>query len=47
MALGMTRSDRLGTPDDIAAMVAFLASDDASWLNGQVISVDGGAVLRS
>ncbi len=46
MALGMTRSARLGTPEDIAAMVAFLASDDASWITGQVISVDGGAVLR-
>jgi NAD(P)-dependent dehydrogenase (short-subunit alcohol dehydrogenase family) len=46
MALGITRSARLGTPEDIAAMVAFLASDDASWITGQVISVDGGAVLR-
>jgi NAD(P)-dependent dehydrogenase (short-subunit alcohol dehydrogenase family) len=46
MALGVTRSARLGTPSDIAAMVAFLASDDASWITGQVISVDGGAVLR-
>jgi NAD(P)-dependent dehydrogenase (short-subunit alcohol dehydrogenase family) len=46
MALAITRSARLGTPDDIAAMVAFLASDDASWITGQVFSVDGGAVLR-
>lgn len=46
MALGITRSARLGTPEDIASMVAFLASDDASWITGQVISVDGGAVLR-
>jgi NAD(P)-dependent dehydrogenase (short-subunit alcohol dehydrogenase family) len=46
MALGMTRSARLGTPEDIAAMVAFLASHDASWITGQVFSVDGGAVLR-
>jgi NAD(P)-dependent dehydrogenase (short-subunit alcohol dehydrogenase family) len=46
MALAVTRSDRLGTPEDIAALIAFLASDDASWINGQVISVDGGAVLR-
>jgi NAD(P)-dependent dehydrogenase (short-subunit alcohol dehydrogenase family) len=46
MALGITRSARLGTPDDIAAMVAFLASDDASWITGQIFSVDGGAVLR-
>ncbi len=46
MALSVTRSARLGTPEDIAAMVAFLASDDASWITGQVFSVDGGAVLR-
>ncbi len=33
---------RLGSPDDIAATAAFLASDHAAWLTGQVISVDGG-----
>ena len=33
---------RLGTPEDIAATVAFLASDDASWMTGQVITLDGG-----
>jgi 3-oxoacyl-[acyl-carrier protein] reductase len=33
---------RLGSPDDIAAMVMFFASDFAGWINGQVISVDGG-----
>ncbi|CAN7687784.1 SDR family NAD(P)-dependent oxidoreductase [Neorhizobium sp. LjRoot104] len=33
---------RLGTPDDIAAMVMFFASDFAGWISGQVISVDGG-----
>jgi NAD(P)-dependent dehydrogenase (short-subunit alcohol dehydrogenase family) len=45
-ALESTRSARLGRPDDIAAMVAFLMSSDAEWINGQVISVDGGATLR-
>jgi NAD(P)-dependent dehydrogenase (short-subunit alcohol dehydrogenase family) len=45
-ALGVTRSARLGRPDDIAAMVAYLMSDDAEWVNGQVLSVDGGASLR-
>jgi NAD(P)-dependent dehydrogenase (short-subunit alcohol dehydrogenase family) len=45
-ALQVTRSPRLGMPEDIAAMVAYLASDDGSWINGQIISVDGGAVLR-
>ncbi len=33
---------RLGTPEDIAATVAFLASSDASWITGQVITLDGG-----
>jgi 3-oxoacyl-[acyl-carrier protein] reductase len=33
---------RIGTPDDIAGAVLFLASDHASWITGQVISVDGG-----
>jgi 3-oxoacyl-[acyl-carrier protein] reductase len=33
---------RVGTPEDIAAVVAFLASDDARWITGQVIDVDGG-----
>jgi NAD(P)-dependent dehydrogenase (short-subunit alcohol dehydrogenase family) len=42
----LTCSTRLGEPDDIAAMVAFLFSDDSAWINGQVISVDGGATLR-
>jgi NAD(P)-dependent dehydrogenase (short-subunit alcohol dehydrogenase family) len=40
------RSPRLGRPDDVAAMVAFLVSDDGEWINGQVINVDGGMVLR-
>jgi NAD(P)-dependent dehydrogenase (short-subunit alcohol dehydrogenase family) len=35
-------SGRLGAPDDIAAVVSFLLSDDASYINGQTIHVDGG-----
>jgi NAD(P)-dependent dehydrogenase (short-subunit alcohol dehydrogenase family) len=36
---------RLGTPDDVAAAVAFLASDDAAWITGQVLGVNGGVVM--
>ena len=39
-------SPRLGQPEDVAAMVAFLFSDDAEWINGQTIRVDGGRVMR-
>jgi len=39
-------STRLGTPEDIAALVAFLASDDGAWINGQTLSVDGGLTKR-
>lgn len=37
---------RVGTPQDIASMVAFLASDDASYITGQVIYVDGGITMQ-
>jgi 3-oxoacyl-[acyl-carrier protein] reductase len=33
---------RLGTPDDIANGVLFFASDEANWITGQVLSIDGG-----
>lgn len=33
---------RLGTPEDIAAAAAFLVSDEAGWITGQVLGVDGG-----
>lgn len=37
---------RLGTPEDVANVVAFLLSDDAAWITGQCIGVDGGHTLR-
>ena len=37
---------RIGEPADIAGMVAFLLSDEAGWMTGQVVAVDGGHTLR-
>jgi 3-oxoacyl-[acyl-carrier protein] reductase len=36
---------RLGSPKDVAAMVAFLASDNAAYITGQVLVIDGGMVM--
>jgi 2-hydroxycyclohexanecarboxyl-CoA dehydrogenase len=36
---------RVGQPDDVAGIVAFLASDDAAYITGQVISVSGGLTM--
>lgn len=44
--LRRTRSPRLGEARDISGMVAYLMSDDGAWINGQVVNVDGGTVLR-
>jgi 3-oxoacyl-[acyl-carrier protein] reductase len=43
--LGMQALKRLAEPDDIAGVVAFLASDDARWITGDTIHVDGGSKL--
>ena len=43
--LKMYPTGRLGEPEDIAAMVTFLMSDQAGWVTGQVMSVNGGFVM--
>lgn len=40
--VAMTPLGRMGTPEDIAKVVAFLASDDSGWLTGEVIFASGG-----
>jgi 3-oxoacyl-[acyl-carrier protein] reductase len=43
--LGMQALKRLAQPDDIGGVVAFLASDDARWITGETVRVDGGSKL--
>ncbi len=38
--------NRLGTPEEVAGVVRFLASEDASWITGQTLSVDGGLYTK-
>ncbi|OLQ95353.1 beta-ketoacyl-ACP reductase [Vibrio ponticus] len=45
MMKGKTPLGRMGTPDDIANGVEFLASDKSSFITGQVLKIDGGLVL--
>ena len=35
--------DRVGLPQDVSRVVAFLCSQDGEWINGQVITIGGGA----
>jgi NAD(P)-dependent dehydrogenase (short-subunit alcohol dehydrogenase family) len=45
VALGMQALKRLGKPEDVADVVAFMASDGARWITGASIPVDGGSKL--
>ena len=42
----MTPMGRLGRPEDVAAAVAYLASDDAAFVTGSELIVDGGFLAR-
>ncbi|HEY6733865.1 MAG TPA: SDR family oxidoreductase [Roseiarcus sp.] len=44
-ALGMQALKRIAQPDDIGGVVAFLASEEAGWVTGDIIHVDGGSKL--
>jgi 3-oxoacyl-[acyl-carrier protein] reductase len=44
-ALGIQAMKRIAQPDDIAAVVAFLASNEARWITGDTLRVDGGSKL--
>jgi len=43
--LSQTPLNRLGTPDEVAAMIAFLVSEKASYVTGAAINVNGGLVM--
>jgi NAD(P)-dependent dehydrogenase (short-subunit alcohol dehydrogenase family) len=43
--LGLQALKRIGQPDDVGSVVAFLASQDARWITGDTIRVDGGSKL--
>ncbi|QHE63773.1 SDR family oxidoreductase [Rossellomorea vietnamensis] len=36
---------RIGTPDEVASAILFLASDEASFITGSTLSVDGGGLI--
>jgi NAD(P)-dependent dehydrogenase (short-subunit alcohol dehydrogenase family) len=44
--LEKTALPRLGEPEDLASMLAFLLSAESSWITGQILSVDGGLTMR-
>jgi hypothetical protein len=46
-ALGIQSFKRLAEPADIGGVIAFLASDDARWITGEILHVDDGSKLRA
>jgi NAD(P)-dependent dehydrogenase (short-subunit alcohol dehydrogenase family) len=38
---------RVGTPEEVAGLIAWLASDEASWMTGETIAIDGGRHLTA
>jgi NAD(P)-dependent dehydrogenase (short-subunit alcohol dehydrogenase family) len=44
--LARVPTPRLGTPSDVAGVVAYLLSEDAGWVNGHIVSVNGGSSPR-
>ena len=45
VATGMQALKRVAQPDDIAGAIVFLASDEARWVTGDTLRVDGGSKL--
>lgn len=45
LTLSMQSLNRIGKPEDVADVIAFLASDGARWITGASIPVDGGSKL--
>ena len=45
MTLGLQALKRIAQPEDIGGVIAFLASEEARWVTGDIVHVDGGSKL--